>query len=93
MEYEVANGVRIPNLGEKTFKGVSNEGLRRLLTVQVCDVNKALLSVSKLTQHNHRAVFDDAGSYLEDKSTGERLWMKERSGMYMLQLWVKREGF
>ena len=49
--------------------------------------------MSKLTQHNHRAVFDDAGSYLEDKSTGERLWMKEKNGMYMLQLWVKREGF
>ena len=25
--YEVANGVRIPNLGEKQFVGVSNEGI------------------------------------------------------------------
>ena len=41
--YEVANGVRIPNLGEKRFTGVSNEGSIRNITAQVCDVNKAFL--------------------------------------------------
>ena len=41
-EYEVANGVRIPNLGEKKFVGTSTEGIGRRLTVQVCDVSEPL---------------------------------------------------
>ena len=29
VQYEVANGVRIPNLGEKVFKGETEEGMTR----------------------------------------------------------------
>ncbi len=36
-EYEVANGVRIPNLGEKRFIAYTEEGSMRSLTAQVCD--------------------------------------------------------
>ena len=91
VEYEVANGVRIPNLGEKTFVGFTDTGVRRNLKVQVCDVNKGLLSVSRVVQHEHRAVFDSDGSYLEDKATGEKLWLQEKGGMYVLKLWVKKD--
>ena len=40
VQYEVANGVRIPNLGEKKFQGCSEEGTVRSITTQVCEVNK-----------------------------------------------------
>ena len=93
VQYEVANGVRIPNLGEKHFKGYTEEGLPRNLKAQVCDVNKALLSVNRLLQMGHRVVFDDTGSYIEDKTNGERMWLKEQGGMYMLKMWVRNEGF
>ena len=93
VQYEVANGVRIPNLGEKHFQGFTEEGMPRNLKAQVCDVNKALLSVSKLVQMGNKVVFDGEGSYIEDKPTGERLWLREQGGMYMLKLWVKCEGF
>ena len=92
MEYEVANGIRIPNLGEKKFVGTSTEGISRRLTAQVCDVNKALLSVSKVAKSGGRVVFDSDGSYIEDKNTGEKMNLVERNGMYMLSLWTKR-GF
>jgi hypothetical protein len=42
VQYEVANGVQIPNLGERKFVGVTEEGVERKLTAQVCDVNKTL---------------------------------------------------
>ncbi len=87
--YEVANGLRIPNLGEKKFCGISAEGCRRGLTAQVCDVNKALLSVSRLVKQGHRVVFDDDNSFIEDKITGERMWLTEENGMYALTMWVK----
>ena len=50
-EYEVANGVRIPNLGEKVFTGVSDDGARRSITAQVCEVDKPQISVSRVCQH------------------------------------------
>ena len=89
--YEVANGVRIPNLGEKRFIGISNEGSVRSITAQVCDVNKALLSVKKMVVAGNRVVFDPEGSYIDDRQSGERMWMTEEDGMYMLTMWVKRE--
>jgi hypothetical protein len=92
-EYEVANGVRIPNLGEKKFVAYTEEGSMRSLTAQVCDVNKPLLSVRKVMAGGSRVVFDEDGSYIESKATGERTWLKESGGMFMLKMWVQRTPF
>jgi hypothetical protein len=89
VEYEVANGIRIPNLGEKVFKGHSDDGIIKSLTAQVCDVNKALLSVRRIVENGHKVVFDKSGSYIEDKSSGEKMWLREEGGMYMLKMWVR----
>ena len=56
--YQMADGRRIPHQGEKTFKAVTNEGLVRRMTAQVCDVDKPLLSVSKMVKAGHTVVFD-----------------------------------
>ena len=48
VEYEVANGTRISNEGEKTFNAYTAGGAIRTITAQICDVNKPLLSVRKL---------------------------------------------
>ncbi len=94
VKYEVANGVRIDNLGEKNFKGVSKEGFFRSMTAQVCDVNKALLSVKKVIAAGNQVVFGSKeGSYIESNTTGERMWLEERGGMYILELWVKKTDF
>lgn len=93
VQYEVANGVRIPNLGEKRFRGFTEEGTARSITSQVCEVNKGLLSVRRVVDVGHRVVFDADGSFIEDKITGERMWMKDEGGMYMLRMWVRGEGF
>ena len=67
--------------------------MARNLTAQVCEVNKALLSVKRVVQAGNKVVFDADGSYIEDKSTGEKMWLREENGMYMLRMWVKTEGF
>ena len=61
------------------------------LIAQVCEVNKGLLSVSKIAKSGHRVVFDADGSYIEDKRTGESMMLTEKNGMYMLKLWTKRD--
>ena len=87
--YEVANGVRIPTLGEQKFIGTSGEGISRQLVAQVCDVNKSLLSVGKMVNAGSRVVFDKRGSYIEDPETGDIMHMEEKHGMYVLKQWTK----
>ena len=47
------------------------------------------MSVRKMCKAGHRVVFDDEGSYIENKSTGERLKIEEEDGDYVLDVWVK----
>ena len=80
-------------LEKKRFVGNTEEGLERRVTAQVADVNKALLSVKKIVAAGNRVVFDEE-SYIEDKGTGDRTWLHEAGGMYMLRMWVQHgEGF
>ena len=87
---------RVVRSGEKRFVVEGEEGYERKMTAQVCDVNKALLSVSKMVKAGNKVVFDSGsdgeGSYIEDRWTGERMYMEERGGMYILKLWAKK-GF
>ena len=74
--------------------GTSEEATERTMTAQVCDVNKALWSVKRVVKAGNRMVFDEDGSYIEDKQTGEKMWMEENNGMYILKLWVRaKSGF
>ena len=91
VEYEVANGCTIPNLGEKRFRGFSIEGQGKDITAQVCDVNKALLSVRKVAAAGNKVIFEKQGAYIEDPG-GRRIWLEEKQGMYMLKLWVNKDS-
>ena len=96
VQNEVAKGVRIPNLCEKKFQVYSEEGTVRTITTQVCEVKKGLLSVRKVVEAGNRVVFDSTLSYIEDKKTHERMYMRDESVMYMLRMYVRNaacEGF
>ena len=90
VQYEVASGELIDNKGEKRFEGHGEHGEVRTITAQVCDVNKALLSVRKTVAAGNRVVFEPAGGYIEDLHTGERLHLREQGGMYTLRMWARR---
>ena len=78
VQYEVADGVLIPNLGEKKIVAVSDGGVTRQMKAQVCEVNKALLSVHRVVQAENRVVFAASGSYVQDETSGERQWLSPR---------------
>ena len=84
---KVANDERIPNLGEKQFSGVTTELVSRQIVAQVCDVKKPLLSVQKIMSAGNKVVFGRNGPYIEDKTTREEMWMKEKGGMFILRVW------
>ena len=54
----------------------------------VCDVAKALGFVSQMCRAGHTGVFNppwhEDGSYIEHLDTGERMWMEEANGFYVL---------
>ena len=55
----------------------------------VCEVSKALGSVSQMCKTGHRVVFNlpwcADGSYIEQVDTGERMWLQEEGGLYVLR--------
>ena len=73
----------------------------------VCNVSKALGSVSQMCRTGHRAGFNprwsEQGSYIELVGIGEKIWLQEEGGLYVLRTKVapshkqtgrqKAEGF
>ena len=88
MCYASATNQPIPNLGEQKLPLVTGEGTLRGMTFQAAPVSKALGSVKRMCASNHRVVFDDDGSYIENKITGEINWLREDNGNYMLDVWI-----
>ena len=69
-----------------------DDGTAKKVTAQVCVVDKMLMSVSKVTSKGDRVTFDDEGSFIENKATGERTWLTQSGGMYYLKMWVSRKS-
>eukprot|EP00973_Karenia_brevis_P096202 12431137-Karenia_brevis.AAC.1 len=91
--YSGADGSKIPNLGERTINAVTEDGRDAMMRFQVCPVTKALGSVSKMVKNGHRVVFDDPdtgeGSYILDRRTGRRTYLRQENGVFVLDVWVK----
>ena len=88
---QMADGSRNPHMGEKSFKAYTDQGHLRHMTAAVTEVDDALLSVSKVVKAGNRVVFDDSGSYIEHKVTGEVTPLFEQRGLYKLKIWVPKE--
>ena len=78
--YEVADGTQIPNLGERKFLGVMDDGNAKEVTAQLCAVDKMLVSVSKGTSKGNIVTLDDDGSFIENKVTMEKTWLAQSAG-------------
>ena len=83
----------MPNLGEKEFIGMTDDGVTGRLTAQVADVNQGLLSLRKMMRSGYRIVFDEDGSHIIDKQSGDTMSMRDDGSMFLLKLWCKKEGF
>ena len=87
VEYEIAS-----ELGRRKFQDVSQEAVTRSITAQLCAENKALMGVKKVMRAGSRVVFDEEGSYIGDKVTGERIWATDDGGMFTVKMWVNRKA-
>ena len=57
--------------------------------VQVCDVNKCLLSVARLNEANQLVVLDGPKSFIQDKESGEKVRVDYHNKSYTLRAWVR----
>ena len=86
--YASATGEPIPNLGEQKLPMAIEEGSMRAMTFQAAPVAKPLGSVKRICQAGHYVIFDEEGSYIMNKVTGELNWLREQNGNYMLDVWI-----
>ena len=83
-----AGGDSIPKLGEMKVPFVTDEGKSARMRIKAGDVNKTLISVSRLQE----AGFDTnltKNPHLRNNKTGERIALKKKGGMFILTMWIK----
>ena len=66
---------------------------RRSMTFQVARVKKALGSVSQMVKNGNKLVSDQDSSgkdtsYIQNKGTNEKIWLRQENGVYVLDLMV-----
>ena len=88
LNYASATNQPIPNLGEQRLPLCTAEGSLRTMTFQATPVSKPLGSVKRMTACGHRVVFDEDGSYIQNKQTGEINMLYEENGNFMMDLWI-----
>jgi hypothetical protein len=92
VQYEVANGDEIPNLGEKLLSVVTEEGIVGGMRPQAADVSKELPSVRALVRTRHVVDFGDrentADHYILNRATGETNVVRDDGLNYLMGLYV-----
>ena len=79
MEYVCADGGRIPNLGEKSVGGLSDEGQKLAITFQVANVDRPLIAVSKLTAAGHDVWFGKTYGVITNGTTGQSTQLTKKN--------------
>ena len=90
VEYEVASGKAVPNLGEKHCEVFAEGGSSSMLMhFQVADIHRPLLSLSRCADQGFRSYLDYWGGWLEDTKTGESIPITRRGNLYIMQMWIR----
>ena len=94
MMYEVADGNEIPNLGERRCV-MWTEGSQdaRKINLQVADVHKPLLSLSRCADMGFESRFGRRAGALIDEESGEVIPLERKGNLYILKCWLKAAPF
>jgi hypothetical protein len=91
-DFQSATGEPIPNLGELKVPMLTREHTSRGMLFTGAPVSKPLASVKKICVAGHVVVFDEDGSFIYSKATGELNALREEDGNYMLDVYVPPES-
>ena len=88
VENVCADGGRIHNVGEKSVKSLSDDGVKLNVTFQVAAVDRPLISVAKLTAAGHRVRFEPDHATIVNIASGRKTHVEKKNGVYVLRMWV-----
>ena len=91
IQYEVANGESIDNLGEKRCQVMTIGSMcPKKIVFQIADVHKPLLSVTACSDMGYDCYLGKEGGNLRDRVTGEIIPLERRGSLYTLRMWVRQ---
>ena len=67
---------------------MTKEGQKIGMDIQIADVKKPLGSVRKMCESGNRVVFDEDGSYIEHKASGNRTEIAKEGSVYVVRMWL-----
>ena len=92
VEYEVANGAHIPNLGERQCEMMTVGSIvGKKITFQVADVHKPLLSISGCADMGFDCYLGKEGGFLRDRESGESIPLERRDNLYVMRAWIRQD--
>ena len=94
IEYEIADGGTLDNLGERRCLLKTSESANAkdafMMAFQVVDVNKPLLLVFKVCEQGHSVLFEkDRGALLVQGDPKSRIEFRKVGGTCELDVWLK----
>ena len=70
-----------------------NGTMPRRMNLQVADVHKSLLSLSRCADMGFESRFGRVAGALIDEDTGEVIPLKRKGNLYVLKCWIKSAPF
>ena len=61
--------------------------------MQITDINKSLMSVSRICDTGHRVIFDSQGGCIEHIETGQQTKFEREGGVYVLRAAIDNKDF
>ena len=88
VQYQLANGDELLNLGKKFLPLVTKESTTREMMAQVADVTMPLHSPRALHASGHMVVLDGENSFVLNKITGEVNCMEDDGVNYLMDMLI-----
>ena len=86
--YRVANGQRVPNIGQQAVNFHTDEGIKAGLLFQTAEIERPLISASALAASGNNVVFSKSGGSIVHEQSGRTTQLHKRGGIYVLRMWI-----
>ena len=86
--YRVANGQRVPNIGQQAVHFETDEGQAAGMMFQTAEIERPLISASQMAASGNSVVFNQQGGTIVHEKSGRRTVLHKRGGIYVLRMWV-----
>ena len=87
--YRTATKEPVKNLGQKKFRCKVAEGHDRCMVVQVAQIDKPLISVTRLNDTGHAVQMSSVHPHIKHEKSGEITKLRRRGKSFVLDLWVE----